>query len=255
MDEMKSRLLASILFLVIFITPMFSPVLAQSNHTLEWGVDPGEEFTYVLQRSYYSDSSGRNYMETQIPFIAEIESGQKVILEIDHLEPIETLINESAQLPFSYCNLIRSNDSAVIMPNLTSLVIPIGDWDFFDEIGNITESTGLTLIDNDDEWGTVGVGIIQGSEGRDINVRIEMRYEKENGTLSYLRHRYSALGNDIIDVIFVHWYPGMPTIVGGEIQGTTLLIIAMSGVMGLVVAFIVYRGIKSRKSVVQRLGE
>ncbi len=134
-------------------------------------------------------------------------------------------------------------------------MIPIGDWGFLNEVENITGTAGLTLVDTDNEWGTIGTGVISGSGGSDINVRIEMRYEKENGTLSYLRHRYSTLGNDLIDVIFVHWYPGMQTMVGGGIQTTTLMIIAVSGLAGLVVAFVVYRGVKSRKSVAQRLGE
>lgn len=252
---MKTRLLASILFLAIFITPMFAPVLAQSNHTLVWGVDPGEEFTYVLQRAYYADSNNRVYIESRLPFLANIQPGQKVLLEVNHLDAIETLINESTQLPLSYCNLLRSNDSAVIMTDLTSFVVPIGDWEFLNEVENITGTVGLTLIDNDDEWGTVGTGIIIDPGAVDITVRVEMRFEKENGTLSYLRHTYTALGNDLIDVIFVQWYPGMPTIVGGGFQTTTLMIIALSGVIGVIVAIVVYKGVKGKKSVVQRLGE
>jgi hypothetical protein len=252
---MKPRLLASILLLAILITPMFGPVLAQSNHTLEWGADPGEEFTYVLQRAYYADNSNRAVIEGQLPFLAEMQPGQKVLLEVDHLDTIETLINESAQLPRSYCNLLRNNDSVVIMTNLTSFVVPINDWEFLDEVENITGIAGLTLIDTEDEWGTIGVGIFQGNEGGEITIRVEMRYEKENGTLSYLRHRYSSLGSDFIDIIFVHWYPGIPTIVGGGIQAFTMMIIAVSGVMVLIIAFVVYRVMKGKKSVVQRLGE
>lgn len=252
---MKSRLLASVLFLAIVTSPMFIPVLAQSNHTLEWGVDPGEEFTYVLQRAYYESSSIQADIEGRLPFIANLQPGQKVILEIDHLDVIEPLINESAQLPLSYCNLLRSNDSTVITPDVTSFVIPIGDWEFLNEIENITGTVGLTLIDNEEEWGTTLAGIIDGGGGVDITIRIEMRFEKENGTLNYLRHRYSALGNDIVDVIFVHWYPGMPTTVGGGIQPFTMMIIVVSLMVGLIVAFIVYRGIKSKKSVFQRLSE
>jgi hypothetical protein len=234
---------------------MFVPVLAQSNHSLEWGVDPGEEFTYVLQRAYYADSNNRVFIVSQLPFLAEMEQGQKVLLEVDHLDAIETLINESSQLPRSFSNLLRSNDSAVIMTGLTSLVIPIGDWDFLDEVENITGTVGLTLIDTEEEWGTVGTGLIIDPGTAAIEIRVEMRYEKENGTLSYLRHTYSTLGSDIIDVLFVHWYPGMPTIVGGGIEPGTVLIIAVSGGMGLLIAIIVYRSIKRRKSVIQRLGE
>jgi hypothetical protein len=218
-------------------------------------VDTDEEFTYVLQREHYSDANSQAYIESQLPFLAYIEPGQKVILQIEYLEIIETLINESAHLPRSYCNLLRSNDSALLYSDLTSLVIPIGDWDFLDEVQNITGTAGQTLIDNDDEWGFDVAGLIIDPGQASVNVQIEMRYEKENGTLSYLRHKYSALGNDLVDVIFVHWYPGMPTIIGGGIQTMTLMLIAMSGVIGLIVAFVVYRVVKGRKPIIQQLGE
>jgi hypothetical protein len=253
--EMKSRLLISILFLAVFPTPMVSLALAQSNHTLEWGVSPGEEFTYVLQRAFYAGDNSRTFLVSQLPFLAQMRAGQKVLLEVNFLEEIASSINESAQLPRSYCSLLRENDSALIMSDLPSFVIPVGDWEFLNGIENITGTPGLTLIDTEDEWGTIGVGVISGSGGSDINVRIETRYEKENGTLSYLRQRYTTLGNDLIDVIFVQWHPGMPTIVGGGVQTTTLMIIAACGITGLTVAFIVYRMIKGKKPVIQQLGE
>ncbi len=252
---MKSRLPALVLVMALFLAPVLIPVAAQSNHTLEWGADVGEEFIYVLQREHYSDASSSVFMELQLPFLADIEPGEKVILEIGSLETIENLINESAQLPQSDCSLNRFNDSALIMENLANLVRPIGDWEFLTEINNVTATTGITLIDNEDEWGTIVVGIVSGGDGSSIDVRIEMRYEKENGTLSYLRHRYTTLGTDIVDVVLVHWYPGIPTIIGGDIQLTTILIFATSGIVGLVVAFVVYRGIKGKKRVIQRLGE
>jgi hypothetical protein len=254
MGEMKSKPLTSIIVLMVITSTLFIQTLAQSNNSLEWGVNPGDEFTYVLQRAYFEDEYNRPYIEAQLPFLAVLEPGQKVFLEVDHLESIENMINESSQLPRSYCNLLRTNDSAVIITNLTSLVIPIGDWDFLAEVENITGTDGISLVDTEEEWGTIGIGTIPGGSG-DATVRVEMRFEKDNGTLSYLRHRYTYLGNDIIDVIFVHWYPGIPTIVRGGIQTTTLLIIAMSGIIGLIIAFIVYRGIKSKKSMAQRLGE
>ena len=252
---MKSRLLALFLVMALFFTPVLFPVAAQSNHTLEWGADVGEEFIYVLQREHYSDPRNYGYMEEQLPFLADIVQGEKVILEIGSLETIENLISESAQLPRSYCNLKRFNDSALIMANLTNLIHPIGDWNFLTETHNVTSTAGITLIDNQDEWGTNVVGIITGGDGSSIDIRIEMRYEKVNGTLSYLRHRYSTLGTDIIDMVFVHWYPGMPTIFGGDMQLTTTLIFATIGLAGLIVAFLVYRGIKSKKTVAQRFGE
>jgi hypothetical protein len=252
---MKSRPLFSVLFLAVFLTPMASLVFAQSNHTLEWGVSPGEEFTYVLQRGFYADDNSKAFLISQIPFLAQMQAGQKVLLEVDYLEMIQSSINESTQLPRSYCSLLRENDSALIMSDLPSFVIPVGDWEFLNEIENITGTQGLSLIDTEDEWGTIGVGAISGSGGSDISVHIEMRYEKENGTLTYLRHRYTTLGNDLIDVIFVQWHPGMPTIVGEGIQSTTLMIIAVCGITGVIAAFVVYQTIKGKKPLIQQLGE
>jgi len=241
--------------MAILFTPLTSLVFAQPNNSLQWGVAPDEEFTYVLQRSFYEDDYNRAFIEAQLPFLAGLVPGEKVILRIDHLDPIETLINESEQLPRSFCSLMRSNDSEVIQSDLTGLVIPVGDWEFLAEIENITETEGLTLIETEDEWGTLGTGIMPSVGGGEVTVQVEMRYERENGTLSYLRHRYTTFGNDLIDIIFVHWYPGMPTIVEGGFQTTTLLIIALSGATVMVIAIVVYRGIKGRKSIAQQLGE
>ena len=67
--------------------------------------------------------------------------------------------------------------------------------------------------------------------------------------------RYATLGTDLIDIVLVHWYPGMPTVIGGEIQLTTIMIIAICGFTAVIVAFLVYRYVKGKKSIVQRLGE
>lgn len=252
---MKSRLLIFALVMTLIFLPTIAPVAAQTNHSLEWGVDVGEEFIYVLQREYYSDPSNRIFIEGQIPFLADIEPGEKVLLEVGSLETIENMINHTIQLPWSYCNLNRFNDSVLLMANLTSLVLPIGDWDFLTDVNNMTTSPGITFVETDDEWGTIGAGIVTGGDGSTINIQVEMRYDKENGTLSYLRHHYTTLGNDIIDVVFVHWYPGMPTIIGGGLETTTILIIITSGVVGVIIAFLVYRGVRSKKTIAQRLGE
>jgi hypothetical protein len=228
---------------------------AQTNHTLDWGADAGEEFVYVLQREYYSDQSNMIFMEGQIPFLTDIVPGEKVILAVGTLDPIDDMITLPTQLPWSYCDINRFNDSSLIMANLTSFVLPIGDWEFLTDINNMTASPGFTFTETADEWGTIGAGVVIGGDGSTIDVRIEMRYEKQNGTLSYLRHHYTTLGTDLIDVIFVHWYPGVPTVIEGGIQLTTILIIVTSGFVGVIIAFLVYRGIKGKKTVAQRLGE
>lgn len=242
------------LFFMILIMPMFTPVLAQSNHSFEWGVDEGDRFSYALQREYYSDQTSQTFIETQgiFPFLTEVEPGEKIILQIENLETIEEQINISSQIPLSFCSFRKESDDSLITGNLTGYVLPVGDWENLEELES---ATGLTFVETQDEWGTIGTTVIPGSGGSDISIYVETRYEKENGTLTYLRHRYTALGTDLIDIVLVHWYPGMPTVIGGEIQLATLLIIAMSGFTGVIVAFLAYRYIKGKKSIVQRLGE
>ncbi len=250
---MKSRLLITILLLTVLLTSAGTAVIAQSNHTLEWGVDTEEQFTYVLQRAFFAHEESKQVIQSQIPFVFSLEVGQKVLVQPEVLDDIDAMINTSSQLPRSYSSIRRINDSVLLVESVSSLIIPIGDWDFLTEINDIVGTEGLMLVDTEDEWGTVGEGVIPGDP--DITVSVEMRYERENGTLSYLRHHYTALGEDIIDVIFVHWYPGMPTIVEGGLQVTTILIIVISGASGLIVAYVIYRRIKERKPIIRQLGE
>jgi hypothetical protein len=139
LNEMKTGHLASIVFLTILIAPMFIPVVAQSNHSFEWGVEVGERFVYALQREYYSDQTSQTFMETQggFPFLTEIGPGEKVILEIESLETIELQINESSQVPLSYSNLRMESDDSIIIANLTGYVLPIGDWELLEDLESL----------------------------------------------------------------------------------------------------------------------
>lgn len=227
---------------------------AQANN-LEWGVDVDEEFTYVLQRAYFADPSNAQIVDASILNVSFMTVGEKTTLRVTGLDEIPSLINESSQMPKSICDLERTNDSVSIMAGLSNFVIPIGDWDFVNEISNVTGIDGLTLIDTAEEWGTIGVTSFQSLDGSVITITFEKRYEKVNGTLNYMRLRYSTLGNDLIDVILVNWHPGMPTIVEEGLQMSTLLIILLAVSVGLIVAIIVYQGYRAKKPVVQKLGE
>jgi hypothetical protein len=239
---------------MLLVACSVTQVAAQSNHSLEWGVEVGEQFTYALQRAYFSDPVQRSAMEVSFPWLQYINAGQKAILSVTQLDPIPETIESQYDLPVSRCSLFRENDSVQIGSSLASMLVPIGDWEFLAEITNIT-GLGLDLIDTTTQWGTVGRASYQAPGGNLVNAYIEIRYEKTNGTLSYLRYHYTSLGSDLIDVIFVHWYPGMPTLVGGDIQIVTILIIAVGGVIGIIVAFASYRYFKGKKSIAQRLGE
>jgi len=248
--KLKVLSLAFALILVCSSIPL--AVEAQSNHALEWGVDVDEEFTYVLQRAYFADPSYIPGFAVNLPFVSEMVVGEKYTLKVANLDAIPSLINESSQMPGSLCDIERANDSLSILTEQLDFVIPIGDWDFVNQITNLT---GLTLVDTTDEWGTLGVGSYRAADGSVITITIDIRFEKENGTLNYMRHRYSTLGTDVIDIILVNWHTGMPTIAAAEIQLTTILIIAIVAVVVTIVSILVYQGYRSKKPVVQKLGE
>jgi hypothetical protein len=252
--EYSLKSAAFTLLLLLLLGPAIPlTVVAQSN-TLQWGVDLGEEFTYVFQRAYFADASYVAVVEPDLPFISELPVGEKAIVNVSSLDSIPTLINSTSQMPLAHCNMIRANDSLSIGTNLTSLVVPIGDWDFLTEIGNITDS-GLQLIDTAEEWGSIGSTSFPAQDGSTISVYLEVRFDKENGTLNYLRYKYSTLGTDLIDVILVNWHEGMPTVIAADIQLSTILIIAIGGLVGIIVAFVVYQQFRAKKPLVQRLGE
>ncbi len=253
--SLRLRTVTILMLLMVIEFAMPASVIGQSGNSLEWGVSVGEEFTYVLQKAYFADSSYLAAFEVNFPLVSRLAAGEKATMRVTGMESISSLINESTRMPLAYCDLERANDSLLIASGRTEFVVPIGDWDFLTEIGNITELVGVTLIETDEEWGTVGTGSIQTGDGSVISAYVEMRYEKQNGTLNYLRQRFTTLGTDLIDIVLVNWHTGMPTVIGAEIQLTTILIIAIGSAVGLVIAFIMVQGYRNKRPIVRRLGE
>ncbi len=253
--KLKLLSLAFLLLLLYSSTPII--VEAQGTNTLEWGVEVGEEFTYVMQRGYFIHPDYRIAFSEDNPFILSMIVGEKATLRVDGLGEIPTLINDSSQIPQSICNLERSNDSVPINEDPLDLqfVIPIGDWDFLTEMTNLTGLQDVTLVDTADEWGTSGVGSFLAPDQSVVTISIDLKYEKENGTLNYFRIRYSTLNTDLIDIIIVNWHPGMPTTIAGDIQLPTILIISIGAVVCFIVSICVYQGYRGRKSIAQKLGE
>ena len=208
-----------------------------------------------MQRAYFADPGYLQVVAVDLPFVADIAVGEKLTLRVMDLDEIPTLINESSQMPHSLCELERANNSELITPGLLDFVIPVGDWEFVNQMTNFTGLGEITLIDTADEWGSSGAGSYQAQDNSVITLTVDIRYEKENGTLNYMRHRYSTLGTDLIDIIIVNWHEGMPTIAPADIQLTTILIISIAAVVVLFVSILVYQGYRGKKPIVQRLGE
>ena len=239
--------------MLIFPVALVKPIEAEGEHSLEWAVEIDDVFTYALQRKLI-DPAWTDYAEALVPFIAFLDEGQKAIVKVSDLDEIPQQIMTPAEMPIASCNLERENDSEIILLDSKIFIIPVGDWNFLTEIDNVTMIPDLSLIDTDDEWGTNYITDFSAG-GTYVTVHQEIRYEKENGTLNYLRLRYSAHGNDLVDVVFVHWYPGMPTILPPQMQFTTILLLGVVASVVIIVSVIVYIKFKQRKPVIQLLGE
>jgi hypothetical protein len=236
-----------IIFISVLITMiMGSDIAATSNHSLEWGVEIGDEFVYVLQRKLVNEMIGQ-YMQNSTPFLSELDEGQKVTARVDRLGEFPDEINSSRYLPTANCTLIRENDSQIIMENMSMILVPIGDWEFLREISNFSRSPEelegfeVELIDTDEEWGTRFSGSFLFAIFA-ITMNMTTIYEKTNGTLKELRFHINVSGDDMLHIVFAKWHPGMETILPGGVQLLTLfLFISMGSVIVIIILFIYKR--------------
>jgi len=218
---------------------------------LEWGVEVGEEFTYVLQRKLVA-AEWEQDMNDLIPFLSSLDEGQKIFASVEELDGIPTEVDPN-DLPTSRWTLVRENDSNTISTGISGFAFPIGDWDVLGEAFNVTGIAGMTLIDTNGEWGTILSGPLEGSS--DTEIYHEQRYEKENGTQVYLRWTIRIAGYKVVDVVFVQWHPGMPTVLAADLDITTIVFAGIGIVFAIIIAVLVYKKVKSQKSLMQKLGE
>ncbi|MGD9381870.1 MAG: hypothetical protein PVI03_05440 [Candidatus Thorarchaeota archaeon] len=242
---MRYRSIALIV-LGITLSSSVAIVCAQPNHSLEWGISESEEFVYVLQRKLILNPSESYFVESQLPFLALLDEGAKVIATVDGLESVPSQINTYEDIPIANVSLSRENDSMVISSEIESFAVPTNDWTLLTEASGFDAIEGQTLIDTQNEWGYVSTGTFSSAETT-VTFHIELRYEKENGTLNYIRLRYSAFGQDLIDVIFVQWHTGMPTILPPEVQLSSIIITVSLGIVCAVCAFLGFRWYRSKK--------
>jgi len=227
-------LATALVLIVLLCSPLIPLASAQTNHNLQWGVQVGDEIILVLQRKLV-DPAVAQYLVEYAPIMMNISEGQRVIANVTFLSPIPSHINSSEQIPLSNCTLTRENDSVVVARDLGMIVLPVGDYDFLTQIGNYTGGEGMSIIDDEEEWGTImdrSFVIFLFT----VTIHFEMRYLKANGTLSLMEANVNLSGNDIIDIIFVRWRPGMTTVLPGGLQ---LLTIEISAIALFVIAGVV----------------
>lgn len=236
---------------VLLLCLPVSFVNASPNNSLQWGVQINEQFTYALQRKL-GDPVLISQFNKSLSFIMGMDEGQKAIVTVTGLQTIPSTINTTDEMPNSFCTLVRENDSAQLVTNFTLFVVPIGDWNFLTQMSGFGVS-GWTTINTDTEWGaSLSVDI---QDNQTVTYYQELRYEKQNGTLNYLRVRISSLGTDLLDLVFVHWHAGMPTVLASELQVSVILIAFLGVGVASVASVVVYRMYTGRKSIARRLGE
>lgn len=225
--------------------------VATPNHSLQWGAEINEQFTYALQRKL-GNTTLINWFNNSLSFVSAMDEGQKAIVTIRGLQQIPERINSTNDVPNSFCSLVRQNDSAQLVSNTTLFVVPVGDWIFLTDMSGFL-ATGWTIINTESEWGaTLSLNL---EDGETIAYYQELRYEKQNGTLNYLRVRLSTFWTDLLDIVLVQWHAGMPTALAPELQMTTLLSILVGVAAAVMVAIVVFRNVRGKRSIVRRLGE
>ncbi len=230
---------------------LISPVFA-SAHSFEWGVDVGDEFTYALQRKVL-DSAYAIHLPYWMNFVIPIDAGTLFVATITELEEIPDTITLSDYLPLSHASLSLENDSSNLLADSTAFAILIGDWEYHGEFLNFSLLDPSKITDTETEWGVIEEASVS-YEGRIYNYYYEWRYEKTQGTLVYSRYRVETLGTNLIDVIVSQWEEGDPTYLPPEIQTSDMLIWAIAGVVGIIVAFLAYRWVKTPRGLAAELG-
>jgi len=255
MERARMQRRAHLTILALMLScQLCSLALSAPDDSLYWAVEVDEEFTYALQRYLVTDESiWKDIAFHALPFGSSTGEGKKIVARVTGLETVPEQMNVTTDVPDSFCSVMRENDSVQLWSNLTLFVVPVGNWELLANLsGLITE--GAILIDDEHEWGASQSGAFtQGSIV--ITFYSEIRYEKENGTLTYLRLRYGASGNDLLDIVFVQWHPGMPTILPPELQMSTVLTALLAVGVVSVVSVLVYKKYTSRRPIVRRLGE
>ena len=248
---MKLRLL-TLIIIILMITPAFSQVEGQHDLDLEWGVEVGDEITYVLQRKYLDEQMGQ-MIQQFMPFITRIDAGQKVIARVDYLPEIE---ENSTYSMFSgaNCSIIRENDSEILMENMSMFVIPLGIWNMNQSEPNETNETrtqtmfgGFEMYNDTNEWGMTMSGDMWVAIFH-IVFNMKILYYKMNGTLNRMEMKVDISGTPSVDILFVQWKPNMATIVPMDFPIWPVIIYSSVGVV--VVLIIVFLWRRRRKRVV-----
>jgi hypothetical protein len=244
------RVRAILLFFIISFSVL--PIAASAS-SLTWGVQVGDQFSYALQRKLL-DTSYVPLMPPWMSFVLKLNEGDVFTATVTQLDNISETISSAQDMPFSHVWLSTDNGTTNIKTDASQFVVPIGDWDLQTTLLNVSELPDVTLVNTDTEWGISEDSSFVGGTTA-YTYLYEWRYGKEQGTLDSARYRLSTYSGDHIDVIMSKWSEGDPTVLPPEIQPSTILILATAGTVGVIVAFLIYRWVKTPRGLAAQLGK
>ena len=210
LQKMKLGPMLTLCLCVLLVAVGNVDVTGCATPPVEWGVEVGDELTYLLQRKTI-DSSLASEADNYAPFISMLEAGQKMIARVDWLGPIPPTTNQSWSIPLSNCTMIRENDSQVMMHDMNMIVIPLNVWHLNSSQFNMTSDDGSSLVNTTLQFGSVldgqfWMGIIL------VGMHFEMIYSKSDGALDRMMMEVSAYWSKVVDVLITRWTPGTVTL-------------------------------------------
>ncbi len=243
------RLVWAPILLMLLMLPV-QQACSQTPHSLHWGVSAGQEQRYVLQRKF-ADREVIPYLASFIPVVSVIDEGQTFTVRFTSFDNIPPSFNAINGTPRAYCNVIRENDTQTVLRNVTGFAVPCGDWEYLEHALNLTDQPGITLINESDTWGYIASGAHPASP--EISIYNEVRFDKSNGTLVFLRWRFTGAGTTLTDIVIARWYPGIPTVLPMGIDLAPIILGVIGISLAAVCGVLAYRGFR-RPSLMERLG-
>jgi hypothetical protein len=232
---------------MMLVTVGLIEVAGRAPPVLEWGVEVGDELTYILQKKTL-DPSASSEVEEYIPFINMLEVGRRMVARVDFLGAIPEPTNESWSMPLSNCTLIRENDSEVMTENMSMIVIPLNVWHLNSGQFNMTYGEGYSLVNTTQQFGSVyegqfWAGILL------VSVSFEMTYSKADGALDKMMMKAEVYWSEVVNVLIMRWIPGttMPSSTT-EATDSGWIGFALVGVaLGVIVALAIVTAMRLRR--------
>ncbi len=219
----------------VLILILFTNSLQVSANGLEWAVEEGDTFDYILNFGYNPRQMNLNQREFQ--FQMGVFMNITALLDLSSLGEVSSISRltyffQNTRTYLSNGTSLASIDSGVADRLNGRAVIPVGNWTLFSEVLSLQNSyphtsNMYTEINDDDYWGYIW----ESSSG---DVKETWKWLKSDGTLSSVEMVNSS-------------HEMLPSLIRLDLtlERTSLLpldliIIGVSGVLITIIALVIY---------------